>query len=83
MSAVGLPNNQRPYEVQLKAGAAPRGFMDGYKRYDTKAEGYGEPAEWRGNFQSAMGDANEQGDNDATRGDNLIITRRRVIRDDD
>lgn len=49
LSALGLPNDQRPYEVQLRDadGTAKRSFLEGYKRYDTTAEGYGESGCWR------------------------------------
>jgi len=32
-----------------------RGFMDGYKTYDPKVEGYGSPYEWKGSFKERMG----------------------------
>ena len=32
-----------------------RGFMDGYKTYDVKAEGHGSPYEWKDAFRERMG----------------------------
>jgi DnaJ-like protein len=31
------------------------GFMDGYRKYNPDAEGYGNPKQWRGDFKVAMG----------------------------
>lgn len=34
---------------------AKRGFMDGYKTYDTEREGFGKSWQWRGAFRERMG----------------------------
>ncbi|MCK9416111.1 J domain-containing protein [Candidatus Dojkabacteria bacterium] len=32
-----------------------KGFMDGYKTYNPKTEGYGDPNQWRDSFNKRMG----------------------------
>jgi len=32
-----------------------RGFMDGYKTYDIKSEGYGDSSQWKDAFNERMG----------------------------
>lgn len=34
---------------------AKKGFLDGYKTYDPKVEGYGSPHDWKDSFHERMG----------------------------
>jgi DnaJ-class molecular chaperone len=39
----------------LKIKKAKKGFLDGYKTYNPKVEGYGNPDQWRHAFNQRMG----------------------------
>lgn len=39
----------------MKDKKPKRGFLDGYKTYDPKVEGYGSSSEWKGAFNERMG----------------------------
>lgn len=39
----------------MSKAKAKKGFLDGYKTYDPKVEGYGSPHDWKGSFRERMG----------------------------
>jgi hypothetical protein len=54
LTALGLPGNEVPFEVDKGHPARPD-FLAGYASYDPAAGGYGSPAGWQRSFADRMG----------------------------
>lgn len=53
LDQLGLPGGEEPFEVEM-SHAKKKGFLDGYRTYDT-SDGHGSRAEWQRGFTERMG----------------------------